>query len=132
MINIRKIWEGMKKRSNPDEAMLPEEFNENIFDEWAILMPKGDFFKEHPPFNVKYDATPKMWQVWTEGYAATGEHHTATYHGEVRAETFEEACRIILGKSLDLREDGSLQYDRPAVWNCRCFDNEADARKSFG
>lgn len=100
--------------------------------EYSILIPKGSINETHKIPDVKWDMTPPMWQVWTEGYAATGEHGTATYHGEVRAETFDQACRIILGDSLDLKEDGSFRYPYPSVWACRCYDNEADARKAFG
>ena len=92
----------------------------------------------------------KEYEVWTEGYSATGEHsgaicHTvkdADYmHGKmgtpikVIADSFEDACKKVLGDSLDKNEDGSLRLDsdgRPMVWACRCFDNEVDARKSFG
>ncbi len=76
----------------------------------------------------------KLWQVWTQGYAATGEREPATYHGEAQAENFVEACEIILGDNLDRESDGSLRIrnGRPSVWACGCFDNEADARKSFG
>ena len=78
----------------------------------------------------------KTFEIWTEGYAATGEVGNATCHGTQEAETFEEACIKLLGNDLDKdnREpDGYRRYGgRLCIWACRCFDNEADARKSFG
>lgn len=79
----------------------------------------------------------KEFEIWSEGYAATGERGTAYFHGKAKGETFEEACKNFRDSDgeplgLDLNEDGSLRYDRPSIWACRLFDNEADARKSFG
>jgi len=98
---------------------------------FIILMPNGtgdsvDISK------VKWNAT-KMFKVWTEGYAATGERGFAMYHGECLAETFEEACEKLIS-GIDRDADGkiSLRNGRPSVWACKCFDNEIDARKSFG
>jgi len=79
----------------------------------------------------------KEFEIWQEGYAATGEHGTAFLMGRIKAESFEQACRTFKnGKgikiSLDLKEDGSFQYSYPSVWACRLYDNETDARKHFG
>lgn len=67
----------------------------------------------------------KEWEIWTQGYAVTGNIAGASYHGKAVALTFREACIAVLGDELD---DG----DRLSVWGCRCFDNETDARKTFG
>ena len=64
--------------------------------------------------------------IWSEGYAATGESNTAMYHGTVYAPTFKKACDIYF-------KDNSF-YDPKDLtfWGCSLFDNEADARRSFG
>lgn len=78
----------------------------------------------------------KQFDVWVEGYAATGQSAPATFHGKHWAETFDEACIYALGELLDKddkEKDGYRRRDgRLCVWACRCFDNEIDARKSFG
>ncbi len=110
----------------------------------------------------------KEYEIWIEGYAATGEHSTASLIGRASGETFDEACinfrqpddiirafdkEIIVKKGapleLDKNQDGSLRrgsyrgYLEPGVdrmtrqgnysiWACQLFDNEADARVSFG
>lgn len=102
---------------------------------FEILIPagKGDAV-EIPP--VSYSARPnlKMRHVWVEGYAATGEHSTATYFGCCLAESFIEACEMLV-KGLDRDDEGALRLNHlgnPSIWMCGCFDNEADARKTFG
>ena len=65
-------------------------------------------------------------EVWSEGYRATGEHGTAQKLGEVEAPTFAEACDLVCGKR------GDYDSKRGTVWGCRLFNNEADARRSFG
>ncbi len=73
----------------------------------------------------------RMWDVWSEGYAATGEHAGAMYHGRWPGETFVEAARTWAAQS----SSPSCYSERngvPAYWGCRLFDNEQDARKAFG
>lgn len=101
----------------------------------------------------------KEFEIWIEGYAATGEHSPASYVGKSRGETFEDAVinfrypedvkrewampnedpiLIHKGSPLNLdkddkQPDGYRRYaGKICSWACRYFDNEADARKSFG
>jgi len=79
----------------------------------------------------------KEFEVWLEGYAATGQSSRATFHGKVMAESFDEACIKVLGGSLDKDESNSDGYRRNSkgkmcVWACGCYDNETEARASFG
>jgi hypothetical protein len=68
----------------------------------------------------------KTYSVWSEGFAATGESGTAVCHGTVAADNFKEACKKIFKKDPYFNEN-SLSY-----WGCGLFDNEANARKTFG
>lgn len=72
------------------------------------------------------------YQIWSEGYAATGEYSNAQYHGTSEGDTFKEAVDNLL-KTWDQKEVG-IYYnpDKLTYWGCRFFDNETDARKSFG
>jgi len=87
----------------------------------------------------------KEYEVWTEGFAATGQRSDATCHNtKVKAKSFIEACKKVLGDSLDRNEDKTLRLSQnkyptqdgeinvPMVWACGCFDNEEQARESFG
>ena len=68
----------------------------------------------------------KEYEIWSEGYRATCEHGTATFHGKVKASSFKEAC--------DIHFEGNSTYDpeRMTYWACKLFDNEKSARRSFG
>jgi hypothetical protein len=141
------FWEGieygyewMGKGNTPNEAVL--DLREKL---------ENNFMPKKPE--------TKLYEVWSEGYAATGERsgaicHTvigADYmHGNMgkpcktRARSFIEACELTLGKNLDRESDGSLSLSKqyiltqdglirvPKIWACRLFDNEQRARKSFG
>lgn len=78
----------------------------------------------------------KEYEVWIEGYVATGESEKAYCYGTVKANSFEEACIKLIGDQLAKDENEPDGYGRHGgklnVWARRCFDNEADARKSFG
>lgn len=70
----------------------------------------------------------KEFEIWTEGYRATGESSDATFHGKVKAADFVSACQELFKGSKDFY----VQNGVPKLWGCGCFDNEVDARKSFG
>lgn len=75
----------------------------------------------------------KTWEVWSEGYRATGDFARATLEGRVDAESFAEACRkACVDHGRWKEEPGGFDPKRLTVWGCRLFDNEADARKAFG
>jgi hypothetical protein len=70
-----------------------------------------------------------MWQVWMEGFEATGDESGAQFMGMWEGETFKDACAK-WAASLS----GPNHYDAAlnTYWACRLFDNERDARKTFG
>ena len=73
----------------------------------------------------------KEFEIWIEGYSATGESAPAMFIGKCVASTFKEACETFIDdKGQNLPLDVNRQH--PSIWCCRLFDNEQDARKSFG
>ena len=69
------------------------------------------------------------YEVWMEGYAATGDCGTATRLGSFEAASFKQACeKAIQVNKMQKHYDPS----RNTYWGCRMFDNERAARKSFG
>lgn len=78
----------------------------------------------------------KNFEIWTEGYAATGERAASRRLGTGLGHNFAEAvtnwynvqpdAEKRLGK-LDFASDG-----RPSIWGCRLFETWEEARKSFG
>ncbi len=64
--------------------------------------------------------------VWEEGYVITGNSANASFNCTVEGDSFKEACME------RYREDETYDPERNTRWGCRLFDNEVDARKSFG
>ena len=78
---------------------------------------------------IKTIARPQRFEVWTEGYSTTGMYSRAQYHGEFEATSFAEACADYA------RSTGEPKYfdkDNLTYFGCRFYDNELQARKSFG
>lgn len=70
-----------------------------------------------------------MYPVWMEGYAATGQSSRAQFQGFYPGANFADACKTWA------RTSDSPEYFNPerlTYWGCQLFDNEADARRSFG
>lgn len=67
-----------------------------------------------------------LYEIWMEGYCCTGQSSTAFLVAKIEANSFQEAC--------DIHFKGDPYYSPKTLkcWGCRLFDNEADARKSFG
>lgn len=80
------------------------------------------------------------YEVWVEGFTATGESGQAHLWGKVKARSFKEACHRIACqnylKNIEEQEMGLGRWDynpnRQTLWACRLFETEAEARESFG
>jgi hypothetical protein len=71
----------------------------------------------------------KEFEIWAEGFRTSGEQGFATILGKENAESWDEAVEKYMEKNPGrIRKDSRGYTD----WGCRLFDNEADARKSFG
>ena len=71
-------------------------------------------------------------QLWTEGYQATGSKACATYYGEFEAKTFRDAVIKFKATVESEQTRETIDTERLTFWGCKFFDNEEDARKSFG
>ena len=78
----------------------------------------------------------KKFQIWSEGFRATGESQGAFFHGVSEGENFKDAVLKFVKNNPDFAEyfDSDTRDDIEYFyyWGCRLFDNEQDARKSFG
>lgn len=83
---------------------------------------------KHPGWSLTGYAfvEPRAWDIWCEGYVATGERGVAQHLATVTHYTFKEACAAYF-KDAYCYDPTSNTY-----WACRLFDNAADARRSFG
>ena len=71
----------------------------------------------------------REFEVWSEGFAATGERGGAHLLGTASAYTFREACSKV---AETLSDPGLYDSESLTYWACKLFDNVADARRSFG
>lgn len=74
----------------------------------------------------------KEFEVWTEGYNDMGNIGRAAFHGKFKGETFKDAIVAFRDTLTDEYSFKCIDIDRMMFWGCQFFDNEADARKSFG
>lgn len=72
----------------------------------------------------------KRFDIWSEGYVAMGDSGKAYKLARAYGATFEEACKNYAEKHSDFAK--TFDAKRMTYWGCRLFDNEADARRSFG
>ena len=75
----------------------------------------------------------KTYSLWMEGYIIQGNSSKADFLGTFKANSFIDACDKW---SETLSDDEKQYYDKKEnkawFWGCAIYDNEADARKSFG
>jgi hypothetical protein len=75
-----------------------------------------------------------LFNIWMEGYQCNGDRSDASFLGTYEGKTFNEACDNWAKSNPNRLEDYKPGTDskRPSYWACGMYDNEADARKSFG
>lgn len=73
-----------------------------------------------------------LFEIWVEGYCASGDSAPARLLGRVEANTFEEACNILCSPEEWQQRNGNFNPAKGTVWGCKLFDNETDARALFG
>ena len=72
----------------------------------------------------------RIFEIWSEGYRATGQKASARFHGLANGMTFADACSNFFGDDPLFKQHeatGALTY-----WGCQLFDSEDEARQSFG
>lgn len=86
----------------------------------------------------------KNYEIWMEGYRATGESGTAQLIAIYEGESFDDAVMNYMEKTPNHgiaknTRNGYISdkaYENREsnwnIWSCNLFDNETDARKSFG
>lgn len=69
-------------------------------------------------------------EIWCEGYIATGERSGATLLGAAEGLNFQQACDELAITNLHFAKF----YDREKLtyWGCKLFPTLDEARKTFG
>lgn len=74
----------------------------------------------------------KTYEIWAEGYKATCGSGRATFLGTIEADNFDNA---VIDWALDYAQPELIKQHASGewtYWRCKLFDNELDARASFG
>jgi hypothetical protein len=83
-------------------------------------------------------------EIWMEGFTATDQYSKANMIGKGFGNSFDEAVKDYMSKNPEhgIRENNRDRYMSEEyyqkrrsnwnIWGCNLFDNESDARKSFG
>jgi hypothetical protein len=69
-------------------------------------------------------------ELWIEGYSCTGQSDGASLMGKYDVDNIHDAVKMFQEENPVIEinfRDGIY-----TSWGCRLFDNEVDARKSFG
>lgn len=77
----------------------------------------------------------QIYNIYSEGYQATGECGRARFIASVEADNFLEAARKACEKAFGVKATEtyfSAVNGIPAYWGCQLFDNLSDAAKAFG
>jgi len=121
-------------------AYLPK--TEKLEDYWPEACCVDSTECEGPVFSGRFpkpkgyvDPVKKEYHIWTEGFQITGQSGDAKRHTvePIPANSFDEAVELYVKAHPDFKlllkhhEDGRWTW-----WGCQLFDNETDARKSFG
>lgn len=71
-----------------------------------------------------------VYNIWMEGYRCNGDEGRASFVGVAEGKNFKEACKNYVKHD---KEFGKLFNDEKLTyWGCKLFDNESQARYSFG
>lgn len=149
---ITTSFKNVQEKFNPNYWESIDEFEEyylrriqetradtNYYTDRNGVEQKIGFIDHHPEL--------KEYEVWMSGYAATGEHATATLLGKVLARNFAQACDIIecrnhLAWIEKVNQPDYKEYNPPSTWSynpseltdwaCPLYWSEKLARRSFG
>lgn len=73
-----------------------------------------------------------QWDIWSEGYRATGESGTCMKLGTSKGRTFNEAVRSFSNASADKHLFSENLKGVWSYWGCRLFPDRESASLSFG
>jgi hypothetical protein len=71
----------------------------------------------------------EKFNIWMSGLSGSGMNATASFCGEFKGKNFADAC---LNWAKAKEKLDSFNQKRLTYWGCGLYDNEVDARKSFG
>jgi hypothetical protein len=149
---ITTNYQSLKEKFKPEYWNSFEDFEEYYLRRLAEQLPDTNYYtnKDGVEITIKpinHHPELKEYEVWCEGYRATGEHGTATLLGKAKARNFAQACHIVMCKNhlAWIEQENQPNYNQHVVpgrwdydpsqlryWNCELFWSEGLAEKTFG
>ena len=135
-----RIWESI----NEYEIFYLREISERSADTNYYTNKNGDEIIIKP---INHHPELKKYEVWMEGYVATGEKGIANLQGITKARNFAQACHIVMceNKLKHIKEENNSEYkdystpgrwdynpQMLSFWGCRLFWSKQLASKLFG
>jgi len=74
----------------------------------------------------------KTYEIWSEGFRIMSEHADAHMIGKAKGNSFREACVQFVHDNPEWALNSNFNEEKLTHWGCGLFDNEEEARKSFG
>lgn len=149
---ITTNFTGIQKEFNPNRWRSIDDFEEHYLRNIQETMADRNYYTdrygiERQVDHINHFPELKEYEVWCEGYAATGESSGANLLGKAFARNFAQACDIVMCKnhleyidkcnSPDYKgycPPSKWDYDpsKLSYWACKLYWSEELARKSFG
>ena len=148
---ISTSYNDVKESYNPKSWSSIEEFEEYYLQEHAEKGRPNYYTnnegKERFVKAIDHFPELKEYEVWSEGYAATGNQGTAHLHGKAKARNFAQACHIVMCteylKKIEVdnnpvntkyvdAERWDYDPNNYSYWGCALYWSEDLASKSFG
>ncbi|GAB6989532.1 hypothetical protein [Paenibacillus pini] len=72
----------------------------------------------------------RSYDIWSEGYVATGGSGRVYYHGYSSGESFKEACVNFARENNEFNK--YFDAERMSFWGCKLYSSSSDASASYG
>ena len=145
-------WSDVKKAFNPQQWKSVEEFEQYFLQRQSEIRQEPNYYTDKNGVEkviepVSHFPELKLYEVWSEGYAATGESGGAILMGKAHARNFSQACHTVMcmnflenGMKINKPtykgyvDAGRWDYDpsRLTYWGCLLYWSEELAKKTFG
>jgi hypothetical protein len=149
---ISTSFKDIEKKFNPHVWRSIDEYEEYFLRRIQETQADRNYYTDRHGKEVQIgfiDHHPQLkeYEVWIEGYAATGERSGATLLGKAMARNFAQACDIVMCQQrlewiTKVNDPSYAEYNPPnrwsydphklSDWGCDLFWSEELARKSFG
>jgi hypothetical protein len=151
-MGISTNYKKMREKFNPRYWGSIKEFEEYYLKEISERLPDTNYYTNEggvevviPPIN--HHPKLKEYEIWSEGFVATGQSSGAIFWGKVKARNFAQACHILMCQEhlKQIKKENNSEYKKYTTpgrwdynpqelsyWGCKLYWSEELAKKTFG